>query len=134
MHLCEELIGRYKRTRIPLPALCLNSDATALTCIANDFGFEQVYSRQVQGLGKSQDILVCFTTSGNSPNILAAIDASTERGVQTILVSGKDGGKASGRCTVEIIVPSTETARIQEVHTLILHHWLEKLDLIYANV
>ncbi len=134
MHLCEELIGRYKRTRIPLPALCLNSDATALTCIANDFGFEQVFSRQVQGLGKPQDILVCFTTSGNSPNVLAAIDVARERGVQTILVSGNDGGKASGRCTVEIIVPSNETARIQEVHTLILHHWLERIDPIYANV
>lgn len=133
MHLCEELIGQYKLPRIPLPAVCLNSDATALTCIANDFGFGQVFSRQVQGLGKPQDILVCFTTSGNSPNISAAIDAAKERCVQTILVSGNDGGKASGRCTVEIIVPSNESARIQEVHTLILHHWLERIDLIYAN-
>lgn len=128
LHLAEELVGRYRNERRALPAVCLNADVTALTCIANDYGYEQVFSRQVEGLGRPGDVLVSFTTSGNSPNVLAAMATASRLGLDTIVLSGKDGGKASGKCAFELIVPSRNTARIQEVHTLILHQWLEMID------
>jgi D-sedoheptulose 7-phosphate isomerase len=128
LHLAEELVGRYSRERRALPAICLNADVTAITCIANDYGYNQVFSRGVDALGRSGDILVGFTTSGNSENVLAAVVAAKKKGVVTLLVSGKDGGKARGLCDHQIVVPSQNTARIQEVHTLILHQWLERID------
>lgn len=128
MHLAEELVGRYNRERRALAALCLNADPTAITCICNDYGYENVFSRGVEALGKPGDVLVGFTTSGNSTNILNAFSAASKLGVITVLLSGKDGGKARGTCHHEIIVPSHNTARIQEVHTLVLHQWLEYID------
>jgi D-sedoheptulose 7-phosphate isomerase len=128
MHLAEELIGRYRRERRALAAICLNADPTAITCICNDYGYENVFSRGVEALGKAGDVLVGFTTSGNSTNILKALAAAAELGVTTVLLAGKDGGKARGTCDHEIIVPSHNTARIQEVHTLVLHQWLECID------
>jgi D-sedoheptulose 7-phosphate isomerase len=128
LHLAEELVGRYSRDRRALSGLCLNADATAITCICNDFGYEHVFSRGVQALGKPEDILVGFTTSGNSANILAAFAAAREIGITTVLLSGKDGGKSRGTCDHEIIIPSANTARIQEIHTLVLHQWLEGID------
>lgn len=128
LHLAEELVGRYSRERRALPAICLNADPTAITCIGNDYGYEQVFSRGVEALGRRGDILVGFTTSGNSANVLAAFAAAKKKGVVTVLLSGKDGGKARGGCDHEIIVPSASTARIQEVHTLVLHQWLEGID------
>ncbi len=128
LHLSEELVGKYKQERRGLPAVCLNADVTALTCIGNDYGYDRIFSRQVEALGKKGDILVGFSTSGNSPNVLAAFAAAQNAGMATILLSGKDGGNSRGICTIEIIVPSFTTARIQEVHTLILHQWLEVID------
>ncbi len=128
LHLAEELVGRYSRERRALPAVCLNADPTALTCICNDYGYDQVFSRGVEALGRRGDVLVGFTTSGNSANVLAAFAAARAKGVVTVLVAGKDGGKARGLCDHEIIVPSLNTARIQEVHTLVLHQWLEAID------
>ena len=128
LHLAEELTGRYNLVRKPLPAVCLNADVAALTCIANDFGYESIFSRQVEALGQTGDVLVGFTTSGNSPNVIAAFEKARASGVVTILVSGKDGGRAKGSCNHEIIVPCSITSRIQEVHTLILHQWLEHID------
>ena len=128
MHLAEELVGRYNRERRALAALCLNADPTAITCICNDYGYENVFSRGVEALGKPGDVLVGFTTSGNSINILNAFAAAAKLGVVTVLLAGKDGGKARGACDHEIIVPSHNTARIQEVHTLVLHQWLENID------
>lgn len=128
LHLAEELVGRYSRERRALPALCLNADPTAITCICNDYGYEQVFSRGVEALGKAGDVLVGFTTSGNSTNVLAAFRAAAARGITTVLLAGRDGGKARGLCDHQIIVPSHNTARIQEVHTLILHQWLEIID------
>ncbi|HEY8780377.1 MAG TPA: D-sedoheptulose 7-phosphate isomerase [Mucilaginibacter sp.] len=128
LHLAEELVGRYSKERRGLPAICLNSDVTALTCIGNDYGYDQVFSRQVEALGRSSDVLVGFTTSGNSPNVLSAFQKAKEYGIITILLSGKDGGKAKNICDYELIVPSANTARIQEIHTLILHQWLEEID------
>lgn len=128
MHLAEELVGRYHRDRRALPAICLNADPTAITCICNDYGYEKVFSRGIEALGKAGDVLVGFTTSGNSANVLAAFAAAKSLGITTILIAGKDGGKGRGTCDHEIIVPSDSTARIQEIHTLILHQWLEAID------
>lgn len=128
MHLAEELVGKYARPRRALPGLCLNADPTALTCIANDFGYEQIFARGVEAFGQAGDLLVAFTTSGNSRNVLLAIDVAKQKGVLTVLVSGGDGGKALGRCDHELIVPSAITARIQEIHTVFLHSWLATID------
>ena len=132
LHMAEELVGRYSKDRIALPAICLNSDVTVLTCIANDYGFDAVYSRQIQGLARRGDMMICFTTSGNSQNIIKAIEQANKMGLITILVTGKDGGRAKGLCELEVIVPSNVTARIQEIHTLLLHQWLEFVDAQYA--
>jgi D-sedoheptulose 7-phosphate isomerase len=128
MHLAEELVGRYKGNRRALAAVALNSDATALTCIANDFSFDQIFSRQVEALGREGDVLVIFTTSGNSPNLLKALDAAKQRGMVTVALLGKTGGKAKGRADHEIIIASQDGARVQEAHTLILHLWLELIE------
>jgi D-sedoheptulose 7-phosphate isomerase len=128
LHLAEELVGRYSRERRALAGLCLNADPTAITCICNDYGYEHVFSRGVEALGKPGDVLVGFTTSGDSANILNAFHAAKTLGITTILLTGKSGGKARGLCSHEIIVPSSNTARIQEIHTLVLHQWLEIID------
>ncbi|HEY4300744.1 MAG TPA: SIS domain-containing protein [Candidatus Didemnitutus sp.] len=128
LHLAEELVGRFDKERRSLPAIALCADPTLLTCIGNDYGFEQVFSRQVEGLGNRGDVLVVFTTSGKSPNLLRALDAARAGGLQTIAVLGKDGGPAKGKADIELIVPSQATARIQEVHTFFLHSWLTLLE------
>ena len=128
LHLAEELVGRYSRDRRALPGLCLNADPTAITCICNDYGYEHVFSRGVEALGKPGDVLVGFTTSGNSVNVIRAFQAAGNVGITTILLAGKDGGSARGTCDHEIIIPSRNTARIQEIHTLVLHQWLEAVD------
>lgn len=133
MHLAEELVGKYNRARRALAAICFNGDPSAITCIANDFGYDRIYSRQLEALGRTGDILVGFTTSGNSPNVLAAFDAAKAAGITTIMVGGKGGGQGKGRCDFELIVPSENTARIQEVHTLILHSWLDAVDAVYVQ-
>lgn len=133
-HLAQELLGRYQgRDRRPLPAVCVNADGTVLTCIANDFGYEQVFARQITGLGRPGDVLVGFSTSGNSPSVLAAFAAARTAGLRTILLGGRDGGQARGRCDLEILVPSPNTARIQEVHALIIHCWLDGVDRAFAT-
>jgi D-sedoheptulose 7-phosphate isomerase len=128
LHLAEELVGRYRIERQPLPAMSLCADVTAITCIGNDYGFDQIFSRQVAALSTGGDILVGFSTSGNSENIIKAFKIAQQKGVTTIFLGGKDGGKLRGFCDHEIIVPSDTTARIQEVHTFILHQWLETID------
>jgi D-sedoheptulose 7-phosphate isomerase len=127
-HLAEELVGRFDRNRRSLPAISLASDSALLTCIGNDYGFENLFSRQVEGLGKKGDLLVVFTTSGNSPNILRALEQARKLQIRSIALLGKDGGKAKGLADLDIIVPSSTTARIQEVHTFILHCWLSSVE------
>jgi len=134
MHLAEELVGRYHRDRPALPAICLNADPTAITCICNDYGYEKVFSRGIEALGKPGDVLVGFTTSGNSANVLAAFAAAKSLGITTVLLAGRDGGQARGSCDHEIIVPSDSTSRIQEIHTLVLHQWLESIDAVEWNL
>ncbi len=121
-------MGRYKDERRSLAAVCLNSDPTLLTCIGNDYGFDAIFARQVEGLGDPKDLLVTFSTSGNSANIVRALEAARDRGMATVALLGKDGGRARGLATTEIIVDATETAHIQEAHTVILHALLETLE------
>ncbi|WP_298821138.1 D-sedoheptulose-7-phosphate isomerase [Chloroflexus sp.] len=128
LHLAEELIGRYRSNRRPLPAICLNADIGALTCIANDFGYDEIFARQLAALGKPDDVLVVFSTSGNSPNILNALRTARANGMITIALLGKDGGAARELADHTLIVPSANTARIQEVHTLILHAVCEEVE------
>jgi len=128
MHLCEELVGRYRGNRRPLPAVSLNTDTSVLTCIGNDYGFDEIFSRQIEALGKADDILVGFSTSGNSENVALAFEAAKKNGVTTILLAGKDGGKTKHIADHTIIVENDNTARIQELHTFILHAWLELVE------
>jgi phosphoheptose isomerase len=131
LHLAEELVGRFDKDRPPLAAIALCADPTLLTCISNDYGFDRVYARQVEGLGQPGDVLVVFSTSGNSANIVGALQTAKARQLKTIAVLGKNGGACKGLAIHEIIVPSDTTARIQEVHTFILHTWLTQLESEY---
>ncbi len=128
MHLAEELVGRYRHNRRSLPAVSLNADATLLTCIGNDYGFDEVFSRQVESLADPKDLLVCFSTSGNSPNILRALEAAKAKGVKSVALLGKGGGQAKGKADFEIVVASSDSGRVQEAHTLILHALLEVIE------
>ncbi len=128
MHLCEELVGRYRGERRPLPAVSLNTDTSVLTCIANDYGYEAIFSRQIEALGKSGDLLVGFSTSGNSENIRQAFLSAKNQGVTTVLLTGNDGGSIHAIADHSIIIPSDNTARIQELHTFVLHAWLELVE------
>jgi len=128
LHLAEELVGRYNRDRRSLPAVCLNADPTLLTCIANDFGFDDLFARQVEGLATQSDVLVCFSSSGNSRNIVRVLDAARKQEVKSIAFLGKGGGQSKGKADLELIVASSDTARIQEAHTLLLHALLERVE------
>lgn len=120
-HIAAELVGRYMKERRSLPALSLATDTSALTAIGNDYGYDRVFSRQVEGLGRRGDVLMVISTSGNSQNLLLAVDQAEQMGIKTVALLGKDGGKLKGRCDLEIIIPSEHTPRIQEMHILIGH-------------
>ena len=128
MHLAEELVGHFRNHRPSLPAVSLAADGTLLTCIGNDYGFDQVFSRQVEGLGNHNDLLVCFSSSGNSPNILRALAAAKAKGVKSVALLGKGGGQAKGLADFEIIVANSDSGRIQEAHALLLHALLEVIE------
>ena len=128
LHLSEELVGRYKNNRRALPAIALASDGTALTCIGNDFGFDQVFARQVEALGQPGDVLVLFTSSGNSANLILALQAARAKGVKTVALLGRGGGKLKGLADTEWIVPSPSGARVQELHGWALHVILEVVE------
>ena len=120
-HLAGELVGRYLRDRPGLPALALTTDPTIVTAVGNDFGFEAVFRRQVEAHGRAGDVAVGITTSGRSPNVLAALRAARERGMRTIALTGEGGRVLAGEVDHLIDVPSTFTPRIQEVHTMVVH-------------
>jgi len=120
-HLAAEFTGRFSVDRKPLAALALSTDTSALTCIANDYHFDEVFSRQVRALGRSGDCLLAISTSGNSANVCKAVEAARSLGVHCIGLLGRDGGKLKNLCDVSIVVPSAITARIQEAHILIGH-------------
>jgi D-sedoheptulose 7-phosphate isomerase len=127
-HLAEELIGRYRANRRALPAVALTADSAALTCIANDFGYDAVFARQVAGLARPGDLLLCFSTSGNSPSITEALRAARAYGAGTIALLGKDGGAARGLADLALVVASDDTARIQEAHLQVLHYICEVVE------
>jgi D-sedoheptulose 7-phosphate isomerase len=132
-HLAEELIGRYRSNRRALPAVALTADSSALTCIANDFGYDAVFARQVEGLGKPGDLLLCFSTSGNSPNSAAALRAARAQGMGTIALLGKDGGAARALADLALVVAADDTARIQEAHLQVLHYICEVVEVALAQ-
>jgi D-sedoheptulose 7-phosphate isomerase len=130
-HFASEMVNRFERDRSGLPAIALTTDASITTSIANDYQFSEVFARQVRALGQPGDVLVAISTSGQSRNVLAAIEAAHERELCVILLSGRDGGEASALlrpADVEIRVPSASTARIQEVHILALHCLCDLVD------
>jgi D-sedoheptulose 7-phosphate isomerase len=126
-HFAEELTGRFKADRPPLPAIAC-TDPGHITCTANDYGFEFVFSRWVEALGNKGDLLILLSTSGNSPNILRAAAAANQAGLTTIGLLGKGGGKLRGVCTHDIVVPGDSSERIQELHMLILHTVVEGVE------
>jgi D-sedoheptulose 7-phosphate isomerase len=127
MHLAEELVVRFQKNRRALPAMAL-LDPTALTCAANDFGYDCVFSRQIEAFGQEGDVLIVFTTSGNSANILKALQAAGQRRLITAAFLGNDGGKAKSLCDLPLIVPSPVTARVQEGHKILYHSLCEWVD------
>ena len=120
-HLAAELIGRYKLDRAPLPALALTVDTSALTAIANDYSFDDIFARQVRGIGRANDVLIAISTSGTSPNVLRAIEAAREKGITTIGLTGQSGGRMRQLCDICVSVPSDQTNHIQEMHIAIGH-------------
>ena len=127
-HLAAELIGRYKRERRPLPAVALSVDPSVVTCVANDYSYEDVFARQVEALAGATDVVAGFSTGGTSPNVVRGLEVARERGATTILFAGHDGGPARAHADIALIVPSTTTARIQEMHLLMLHLISEGVD------
>ena len=127
-HLAAEFVGRYLRNRRALPALALHANSSALTAIGNDFGYDQVFARQVEAWAKPGDVLVGISTTGNSPSVVAAFAAARQRGVKTIALTGDQGGKLRESADVLLNVPSTETPRVQECHILIGHVLCEAVE------
>lgn len=121
MHFAEELTGRYRDDRRALPALCI-SDASHISCVGNDYGFESIFSRYIEALGNNGDVLLVLSTSGNSPNILRAVEAAKQKGMKVVALTGKDGGTLGPLADVELRVPHTGYSdRIQEIHIKIIH-------------
>lgn len=129
MHFAEELTGRFRHDRPPLPALSF-SDAGHLSCTANDYGFEHVFSRAVKALGKTGDVLILLSTSGNSENCILAATTAKALGITTAAFLGKDGGRLRDACDIVILVPGETSDRIQELHMLLLHAMVERIELL----
>ncbi len=127
MHCAEEFTGRFKKDRQALPAIAL-TDSGYLTCVANDYGYDHVFQRGVEAYGKEGDIFVGLTTSGHSKNIIKATQEAKRRKLKTLVLSGKDGGDIRDIADYDIIVPSNATARIQEIHMLVLHALIEQVE------
>jgi len=127
-HFAAELTGRYIKERRGLPAIALTTDTSALTAIGNDYGYERVFERQVEALANKGDLLIGISTSGNSPNVLKALQLARKLGCQTIGMSGKDGGAMSQHCDLNLIIPSHDTPRIQEMHIFTIHTLCQIID------
>jgi D-sedoheptulose 7-phosphate isomerase len=127
-HFAEELVGRFKRERRPLPALSLASDAATLTCIGNDYSFEEVFERQVRAFVRTGDVVIAFSTSGRSPNVVRGLAAAKDAGATTVLFGGGDGGPAANHADHALLVPSSSTARVQELHVVFLHLVIDQVD------
>lgn len=127
MHFAEELTGRFKEDRIPLPALSI-SDPAHLSCVANDYGFEKVFSRYIEAIGKDEDLLLLFSTSGNSNNLIEAVKSAKKKNLKIFCLLGKDGGKLKQITDDWIVIPSDSSARIQEMHIKIVHIVIEIVE------
>jgi D-sedoheptulose 7-phosphate isomerase len=122
-HLAAEVVGRFEKERKALPAIALNSDTSILTALGNDYGYDSIFARQVEGLGTPGDCLVGISTSGNSRNVMLAMEAARKTNIKCIGLLGKGGGDILSKCDLAVVVPGTNTARIQEAHIFIIHYW-----------
>jgi D-sedoheptulose 7-phosphate isomerase len=130
-HFAAELVGRFERERFPLPALALTTDTSILTAVGNDYSYREIFSKQVQAFGQAGDVLLAISTSGNSANVMAAVEAALEREMRIVALTGKDGGALGKMLTdadVHINVPHARTARIQEVHLVTIHAICDGID------
>jgi D-sedoheptulose 7-phosphate isomerase len=127
-HFATELVGRFDRTRRSLPAVALSSDGSLVTCIGNDFGFEQVFSRQIAGLSRPGDLVVAITSSGRSANIVAALEEARRLGLKSVAFLGRGGGRAKGLATCELVIPGSKGASAQESHLFLIHYFCELID------
>ena len=130
-HFSSELLNRFERERPALPAVALTTDASTVTSIANDYSYNEIFSKQIRALGNQGDVLLAISTSGNSANVVQAIQAAHDRGMKVVSLTGRDGGKMAGMAApgdVEVRVPAQSTARIQEVHLLVIHALCDHID------
>lgn len=130
-HFAAELVGRFERERFPLPAISLTTDTSIITAVGNDYSFNEIFSKQVQAFGQAGDVLLAISTSGNSGNVVAAVEAALEREMRVVALTGKDGGKLGRLLTeadVHVNVPHSRTARIQEVHLVAIHSICDGID------
>ncbi len=127
MHFAEEFTGRFHKDRKALPVISL-TDSSHITCVGNDYGFNEIFARGVEAYGQDNDLFIGISTSGNSQNIINAFEKAKKLGMVTFALLGKDGGKLKGQCDFELIVPGETTDRIQEVHMLILHSIIEEVE------
>ena len=131
-HFSTELVGRYQKNRASLPAIALSADGSLVTCIGNDYGYDQVFARQITGLAHPGDLVVVFTSSGNSANIIAALHEAKSLGLTSLAFLGRGGGKAKGLATCELIIPGDSGAAAQEAHLFLIHHFCELVDAAFA--
>lgn len=129
LHFAEEFTGRFRQDRRALPAISL-SDSSHITCVGNDYGFDYIFSRGVEAYGKEGDMFIGISTSGNSANVIKAVEAAKKMGLKTCVLLGKDGGKLKGMCDYEFIIPGNTSDRIQEIHMMILHIIIEGVEKI----
>ncbi|WP_346295454.1 D-sedoheptulose 7-phosphate isomerase [Rhodopseudomonas sp. P1] len=132
-HIAAEIIGRYKRDRAAWPAVALTTDTSALTAIANDYGFERVFARQVEGLGQPGDVFIGITTSGRSPNIIAALEVARQRGLVTVGMTGPSGGSMGTLCDHLLIAPAPETALVQQIHLMAAHAICDEIEVVLGK-
>lgn len=130
-HIAAELVGRYKTQRVSLPAIALTTDTSALTAIGNDFGFDTIFARQLEAFAQKGDVVIAISTSGNSANVIEAMKLAKQRECKVVGLSGKGGGAMNALCDINLVVPSDNTPRIQEMHILIGHTICQIIDSIY---
>jgi D-sedoheptulose 7-phosphate isomerase len=130
LHIAAEFIGRFERERVSLPAIALTADTASLTAIGNDYGYDRVFERQVEGLGREGDILIALSTSGKSPNVLKAVEKAKQKNILTIGFTGKDGGALKDAVDICFLVKSSKTSHIQEMHMTVLHGVCEVVETI----
>ena len=129
LHFAEEFTGRFRKERRALPAIAI-SDSSHITCVGNDYGFDYIFSKGVEAYGKEGDMFIGISTSGNSGNVIKAVEKAKELGMKTVALLGKDGGKLKGMCDHEFIIPGETSDRIQEIHMMILHIIIEGVERI----